>query len=351
MIELNRHIEILLLTNDCVIIPGFGGFMAHHVDAHFDGADNMFLPPYRTIGFNPSLTINDSLLAQSYVEAYDISYPEAMRMIESEVKELRRKIDNEGNYEFNSIGSISRNADGKYTFEPYEGGILTPEYYGLAGFSCPRLPALPHSAVAERTVPEEVATPQATEEAAPAPILPIGMDEDEAEKTVSIRVSWLRNVAAVLLTVVTFFLLPEQIGSHSTEAGPNLSIGFLQRIMPSARTIEPATPQPATEEKKAEEPVQEAVEAAEPQEPQQVAEAETDYYCVVLASQVSQKNAQAFIERLAARGVGEARVMESPSGNKVVVGHFADEHEATNVKRQLSRQAETADCWVMHVKP
>ncbi|MFW5519352.1 MAG: SPOR domain-containing protein, partial [Segatella copri] len=46
--ELKRHIEILLLSNDCVIVPEFGGFMAHHVDARYDGRDNMFLPPLRT---------------------------------------------------------------------------------------------------------------------------------------------------------------------------------------------------------------------------------------------------------------------------------------------------------------
>ena len=28
MIELAQHIETLLLENDCVIVPGFGGFVA-----------------------------------------------------------------------------------------------------------------------------------------------------------------------------------------------------------------------------------------------------------------------------------------------------------------------------------
>ena len=55
--------------------------MAHHVDARYDGRDSMFLPPLRTIGFNPQLQMNDSLLALSYVEAYDISYPEALNRI------------------------------------------------------------------------------------------------------------------------------------------------------------------------------------------------------------------------------------------------------------------------------
>ena len=33
MIELAQHIEALLLENDCVIVPGFGGFVAHYAPA------------------------------------------------------------------------------------------------------------------------------------------------------------------------------------------------------------------------------------------------------------------------------------------------------------------------------
>ena len=106
MIELERHIEVLLLNNDCVIIPNFGGFMVHHVEARYDEKDHIFLPPYRTLGFNPQLKMNDSLLAQSYIEAYDISYPEAIKRIESEVDELNQILDNEGEYELNDIGNL-----------------------------------------------------------------------------------------------------------------------------------------------------------------------------------------------------------------------------------------------------
>ena len=47
MIELAKHIEILLLDNDCVIVPEFGGFMAHHVNSVYDEEDGLFLPPRR----------------------------------------------------------------------------------------------------------------------------------------------------------------------------------------------------------------------------------------------------------------------------------------------------------------
>lgn len=90
MIQLGKHIEILLLENDCVIVPDFGGFMAHHLSARYEESEGIFLPPLRTLGFNPQLRLNDSLLAQSYVETYDISYPEALRRIAAEVEELKQ---------------------------------------------------------------------------------------------------------------------------------------------------------------------------------------------------------------------------------------------------------------------
>ena len=58
--------------------------------------------------------MNDSLLAQSYIEAYDISYPEAIKRIVSEVDELNQILDNEGEYELNDIGTLHRNEMGSF---------------------------------------------------------------------------------------------------------------------------------------------------------------------------------------------------------------------------------------------
>lgn len=79
--------------------------------------------------------MNDSLLALSYVEAYDISYPEALNRIADEVTEMRQTLENSGKFELNDIGTIILNEDGNYTFEPCEAGILTPELYGLGGLN------------------------------------------------------------------------------------------------------------------------------------------------------------------------------------------------------------------------
>lgn len=42
MIELAQHIETLLLENDCVIVPGFGGFVAHYSPATRVKEENIF---------------------------------------------------------------------------------------------------------------------------------------------------------------------------------------------------------------------------------------------------------------------------------------------------------------------
>ena len=44
MIELAQHIEVLLLENDCVIVPGLGGFVAHYAPAMSGGREYVFAP-------------------------------------------------------------------------------------------------------------------------------------------------------------------------------------------------------------------------------------------------------------------------------------------------------------------
>ena len=139
MIELNRHIEILLLSNECVIVPDFGGFMTHLVPARYDADDRSFLPPLRTLGFNPQLRMNDSVLVQSYVEAYDISYPEAIRQVAEEVEELKHILSEEGSYTLTDLGTLTVNSEGNYEFTPCEAGLLTPELYGLGSYTFKQL--------------------------------------------------------------------------------------------------------------------------------------------------------------------------------------------------------------------
>ena len=135
MIELARHIEILLLENDCVIVPELGGFIAHYQPAYYAESDNIYFPPMRTIGFNPQLTMNDGLLVQSYMQVHHTDFPDATRMIEQEVEELKDTLYKDGHVQLYGIGDLHYTIHNSYEFRPNEEGILSPYLYGFSSLS------------------------------------------------------------------------------------------------------------------------------------------------------------------------------------------------------------------------
>lgn len=337
MIELERHIEILLLSNDCVIVPSFGGFMAHHVDARYDEQENLFLPPQRTIGFNPQLTLNDSLLAQSYIEAYDISYPEALRRIEDEVRELRQHIECNGSYELYDLGIIRLNEYGKYEFEPCEAGILTPELYGLSSFMMK-----PIASSSVQTIPAAIDKPE--KEVSPFDILMDSDEEDEGQER-TIKLSTLRNIAVACITIIAFFFISSPINNsdlNSNEA--RINTDMLLRIMPRCENIEKAQLKLDVENK-------DSVEAVE----NTMAESSDTishcpYYTIVLCSRVTVKNANTYVEQLHRQGLMEARVTTQGNYTKVVLGRFLSEREASLEAIRIQKNTGISDCWVTKMK-
>ena len=131
MNEIARHIENLLLEHKCVIVPHLGGFVTQYVSARYVEDEKLFLPPYRSVGFNPQLIVNDGLLVQSYMRVYDTSYTETIQMIEDAVFNLKTELQQNGCYELNGIGTLNLNIDGHYNFHPINSGILAPELFGL----------------------------------------------------------------------------------------------------------------------------------------------------------------------------------------------------------------------------
>ena len=384
MIEINRHIEILLLSNDCVIVPGFGGFMAHHVDARYDGTDNMFLPPLRTVGFNPQLTMNDSLLVLSYVETYDMSYPEALRRIEDEVAEIRQTLENEGKYEVDNVGILSLNEDGNIEFEPHEAGILTPDFYGLGGFDMMPVAQL---TAGEEANTNKAATSKTTTPAAESkpnanfvemPVKPmqkekeaavnnsVFINDDEEEETsaefISIRKSWLRNLAAACIAIIAFFTISTPLGAPTMQKS-QIDTGMLNRIMPKeidqmkkAKELVvngDGTKLMETSENAAqntENAAQTAGSTAQNANQDTELSLPSTYYSIVLASRVTKHNAANYAERLQGKGFKQARVLITENNVKVIYGTYNSESEAHAALKNLRDNEAFADGWITKVK-
>ena len=371
MVELAKHIEILLLNNDCVIVPGFGGFMAHHVDAVYDEEERLFLPPSRTLGFNPKLHINDSLLVLSYVEAYDISYPDAIKRIEAEVSEMRQLINNQGFFELPDIGVILTNDEGNLEFEPCSAGILTPELYALSSFECNKLSKL--SEKQEETIPTVgVAVPEAQKPVEEEPVKTVVVElqqeqqeveseyEDYEDDVVTIKVSTLKKIAAVavVLLVVVFAIFP--FGGYNYFDGlqkGSIDTGLLTKVMPKAQTTTPeelgaikvingaAVRMDRTE---AENKAAANAEINKASEPVSEADESKPTFVIVLASRVTKNNAERYVSSLIKKGVKDARVIAASNGSKVICGKYSSESEAMNGVQELREMSsEFKDAWVM----
>ena len=401
MIELHRHIEILLLDSDCVIVPGFGGFMAHHVDAVYDNEDGTFLPPYRTIGFNSQLRLNDSLLAQSYIEAYDISYPEAMRRIEAEVDELREVLQNEGAYEFENLGRISVNQEGKYEFQPLSAGILSPELYGMGGTQIfmrndgrrgftevietgeeivskqALLPFDDPDNVHTTDNNEDDAVKNTIEEAdtstgeAPSDGL---LEFTDNDKVVSIKVSWIRNAVAVAAAIAAFFFIVTPVMNSRTDtvSMSHINSRLIYSLMPkdaecpealeiavcgtdSTASVDSIASSEAASSDDAQSAAADSnAESKEVAEKAEQAEGTTiqkaTVYTIVLASQVRQSRAEEFVAQLQKAGHKSARVFIRNNVVRVVYGEYASEADASSDLQAFHRMEGFEEAWIYKIQ-
>ena len=345
VIELERHIEILLLSNDCIIVPELGGFMTHHIDARYIEEEATFLPPLRTLGFNPQLKINDSLLAQSYVEAYDISYPEALQRIEDEVEELKMHLQNDGFYELNDIGRLELNEDGHYVFTPCEAGILTPSLYGLGSFEMGCLATAVKPVKAEKTAAAQaqiINMPPAKEADKEAEI------EDNEDETIRIKFSWIRNTVAVAAVLLAIFLLALPTGKTEmmTRTISNLNNTILFGMMSKDTNTCPIDYK-KRDIQKTMSPVDTILKKDTITKAPVVKKDSIRHgYCIVLASHVSKKNANAFVEDLQKRGYQESEVYIHKNVTRVVYGNFKTQENAQEMLRKIHHEKGLEEAWV-----
>lgn len=214
MKELARHIEVLLLENDCVIVPGLGGFIAHNKAAEFKDSANVFCPPVRTIGFNPQLIINDGLLAQSYMQAYDTDFPDASRKIESVVSQIKDSLYKNGQAELENIGTLYYTMAGVYGFEPYQNAFFSPSLYGLGSFSISPLSEL-------KPIKETTVEPRIMIETVPS------YEDDRKEKAKQRHIikRMAEHAVGIAAAVILFFVLSVPVENTYLDNSSYASLG------------------------------------------------------------------------------------------------------------------------------
>jgi nucleoid DNA-binding protein len=135
-LDITAFIRELLFGHDCVIVPGFGGFIGNYTPARIDKASGTFYPPVKQISFNRNLNHNDGLLIKRISASSGLNYGDARTMVEEFVSGTRRKLDKGEKVVFDRIGTFVNNQEGNVQFEPDRSVNYHLDSYGLEVFQC-----------------------------------------------------------------------------------------------------------------------------------------------------------------------------------------------------------------------
>lgn len=350
MIELAKHIEVLLLENDCVIVPGLGGFIAHYQSATFREETEEFCPPSRTIGFNPQLVLNDGLLAQSYMQTYNTDFPDATRRIEKTVAIMKEQLYQQGQVDLNNVGTLYYNMHGAYEFEPVKNGFFTPSFYGLSTFTLKPLSA------------EKAEEPKHLE------LIP-------KIKTTKKSHKWINNVAAIAATILLFFTLSTPVANTYVDEADCASLGTSglfevirsqsaaskmmandksqtanaqkrqESLKPKVVKIEKVAP---TVEKKEVKPEQK--EAKPDNKPSEKLAASANKYAIIIASLNTLDDAKKEVSRLHQVGHANATLIESQGRYRIAIATYGNASDAYNKLKEVRKNERFASAWVFTSK-
>jgi nucleoid DNA-binding protein len=133
-VDIIAFIRELLFGHDCVIVPGFGGFIGNYTPARIDKKSGTFYPPVKQISFNRNLNHNDGLLIGKISGSSGINYGDARNLVEEFVSDIRHKLDKGEKVVFDHIGSFINNQENNIQFEPDRSSNYYLDAYGLESF-------------------------------------------------------------------------------------------------------------------------------------------------------------------------------------------------------------------------
>jgi septal ring-binding cell division protein DamX len=177
-------------------------------------------------------------------------------------------------------------------------------------------------------------------------------EEDDEEDVVRIKFSWIRNTVAVAAILLAVFLaaIPTGKTEMMTRTISNINNGLLFGMMSkdtntSKIEIDKADVQKNTN--KADTVIE--LQKIKEEVTTKTKPIEKGGYCIVLASQVSKRNAEIFIEKLRKKGLDSAELYTKNRVQpirRVVFGNYQTQEEAYKALRKIHKDEELKDAWV-----
>lgn len=365
MVTVEKYIRKLLFEYDCVIIPEFGGLLTHHVGAHYDTTNAVFLPSTKRIAFNEVLRIDDGLLAYYISVNEKVVRDDAYFLIKKYVESLRSQLREGQTVSLNGIGSFSANSEGKPVFEPDYSQNFSCDWYGLEGVD---VQLFDHDRIQNLSIIESGIAIEA-EETAPSIVRPINKSRNWFGWAAAAVVSGTILASSILYKPLDNSLLSTLNPVYGVKelyvsAISNFQITRDAKTTPPVPSLKP-TPQPTVfvpllpVENSEVVLVETKTEEIIPQKNTKIskpvnAEPAITYsgkYFLIAGSFEKMKNARVLKKQLLRNGFIDAQVLDNAEGRliKVSVGAYQSMTQAMEDKDKVD-EITGADSWVYKKK-
>jgi nucleoid DNA-binding protein len=291
--DITAFIRELLFSHDCVIVPGFGGFIGNYTPASIDKSSSTFYPPVKLISFNRNLNHNDGLLVGRICESAKVNYGDARNLVEGFVSSLRSRLGKGEKVIFDQIGSFINNQEGNVQFEPDKTVNYHLNSYGLESFQFAPLEGYDVRKQITRHI-----------------------DKAPVSRSSMRKILWRAAIIIPLLSIMVVIPLKTNLFKSNIEAtsmNPLATAEFennrkaVDQTLPVADAgTEKAVTQPPPAGKNPD-IVQPPSEAILP------AEKNGDYYCLITGSFKSKENAETQAALLKKEGF-ESEIIDAPNG-------------------------------------
>lgn len=299
--EISQYIREILLLNDCVIIPEFGGFVANYKPAKVE--NNQFFPPTKEVAFNNKLVSNDGLLINFISEAEGIDYFSAKQKLESFVDETLLNLEKKRNVYFEGIGYLHYDSRENLQFEPQLKENLLVESYGLQSFT--------YEKIYQRQMPKPAAKIDYHE---PVPVI--------------FQQRRIKKLAIAIPLLIAMAIIPMK---HNNEYLAKSDIGMWETLTQTA-PVAPVT-------------IQEQV-PAETETPQITNEVVEQKYFIIGGSFKSEENANKYIGQLKEQGYTGKNLGVYNGLNRVAMVGFATMEEAQRTLNDMLAKNPACGVWI-----
>jgi hypothetical protein len=317
MKQLISHIEFLLHTHNCVIVPSLGGFVVNTTPARRDGI-SAFTPPESELVFNRELSHNDGLLVESYMRTDNISFENATKKINDAVRQIMNQLRTERFVDLGDLGSFRMVDDLRFVYQ--SNPFVRPEYFGLSRAS---LQPIIQLQTADRR-----------------------NSEDGSRKSVVRKTGIVAAVAAVVTVIMLLFPVQDSPLRHQTAQLIAISSPSLHL------TKEVKASKEVTTSNKSEEVGRESVAVAAQQEERRLDERisvpEGPRFYIVTGVYEVPEIADNMINLLKSEGYSDASFFKRPNRTTVYAASFSTREEADQHLKQLKQNFPNhQDAWIL----